>query len=101
LSADRELCAVTVMLVSPVLCCPDWKVYSEQRPEDMAFYREIIRWFGDHPSDKMPFSIHRLVELGTSVGKMPGDWYGPASVAHIFRSDFIHTSCHSSGAPCM
>nr|KAG5714129.1 hypothetical protein BaRGS_020457 [Batillaria attramentaria] len=63
----------------------DWRVYSEQRPEDLAFYREIIRWFGDYPSDKMPFSLHRLVELGTSVGKMPGDWYGPASVAHIFR----------------
>lgn len=67
----------------------DWRVYSEQRPEDLAFYREIIRWFGDYPSDKMPFSLHRLVELGTSVGKMPGDWYGPASVAHIFRDALI------------
>lgn len=72
----------------------NWRVYSEQRPEDMAFYREIIRWFGDYPSDKMPFSLHRLVELGTSVGKMPGDWYGPASVAHIFRDalDKAHRS---------
>ncbi|XP_076441501.1 cysteine protease ATG4D-like [Babylonia areolata] len=72
----------------------DWKVYSEQRPEDLAFYREIIRWFGDQPSDKVPFSLHRLVELGTSVGKMPGDWYGPASVAHIFRdaTDKAHMS---------
>lgn len=72
----------------------NWRVYSEQRPEDLAFYREIIRWFGDQPSDKVPFSLHRLVELGTSVGKMPGDWYGPASVAHIFRDamDKAHAS---------
>ncbi|KAL8603527.1 hypothetical protein ACOMHN_052756 [Nucella lapillus] len=72
----------------------DWKVYSEQKREDLAFYREIIRWFGDIPSDKVPFSLHRLVELGTSVGKMPGDWYGPASVAHIFRDamDKAHIS---------
>ncbi|XP_025110135.1 cysteine protease ATG4D-like isoform X1 [Pomacea canaliculata] len=67
----------------------DWRVYSEQKPEDLTFYREIIRWFGDYPSDKMPFSLHHLVELGTSVGKMPGDWYGPASVAHILRDALV------------
>ena len=74
-----------LLLFFVVDCISDWKVYSEQRPEDLAFYREIIRWFGDHLSDKVPFSLHHLVELGISHGKMPGDWYGPASVAHIFK----------------
>ena len=28
-----------------------------------AFHRQIIKWFGDTPSDLSPFSVHRLVSM--------------------------------------
>lgn len=50
-----------------------------------ALHRMIIKWFGDKPSLNSPLSIHTLVSLGESSGKQPGDWYGPAFVAHLLR----------------
>ncbi|ESO94477.1 hypothetical protein LOTGIDRAFT_118175, partial [Lottia gigantea] len=54
-----------------------------------VFHREIIRWFSDISKDNSPFSIYKLVEMGKKSGKEPGDWYGPASVAHIFRDALL------------
>ncbi|KAK8384669.1 hypothetical protein O3P69_014325 [Scylla paramamosain] len=48
-------------------------------------HRKIIRWFGDSPSPHCPLSLHNLVHLGHKLGKHAGDWYGPASVAYIFK----------------
>ncbi|XP_059469620.1 cysteine protease ATG4D [Neocloeon triangulifer] len=53
------------------------------RAENM--HRNIIKWFGDSPSPHSPFSLHKLVALGTATGKKIGDWYGPASVAYLLR----------------
>lgn len=63
----------------------DWNVFREQSREHDTYRRQVIRWFGDFPSENSPFSIHRLVEAGKSHGKQPGDWYGPSSVAFILR----------------
>lgn len=47
---------------------------------------KILRFFGDlEEEERCPFSLHRLVSIGKQTGKQAGDWYGPASVAHIFR----------------
>uniref|UniRef100_A0A336L0T6 Cysteine protease n=1 Tax=Culicoides sonorensis TaxID=179676 RepID=A0A336L0T6_CULSO len=51
-----------------------------------ALHRRIIRWFGDVKSKNCPFSIHNLVQIGKEIGKKPGDWYGPNSVAHVIRT---------------
>ncbi|XP_071117804.1 cysteine protease ATG4D-like [Haliotis cracherodii] len=67
----------------------DWRVYHEPRPQQKAFYKEIIRWFSDQMSDQIPFSIHKLVDAGQRLGKSPGDWYGPSSVALILRDALI------------
>ncbi|OWF46093.1 Cysteine protease ATG4D [Mizuhopecten yessoensis] len=63
----------------------DWNVFRDQSLEEETFRKQIIRWFGDYPCEQSPFSIHHLVEIGKKLGKDPGDWYGPSSVAHILR----------------
>ncbi|XP_064607333.1 cysteine protease ATG4C-like [Liolophura sinensis] len=63
----------------------DWRLFNHQTKEQQLYHKQIIRWFSDFPSDQSPFSIHALVQLGEKTGKRPGDWYGPASVAHILK----------------
>jgi cysteine protease ATG4 len=63
----------------------DWRWHLHQRKYDVVFHHQIIKFFGDLPSDECPFSIHRLVQIGATSGKKPGDWYGPASVAYVLR----------------
>ncbi|CAF0787181.1 unnamed protein product [Rotaria sordida] len=48
-------------------------------------YTDTIRLFGDFPNPKCPFGIHKIVELGTSHGIRPGDFFGPVSAAHCLK----------------
>lgn len=60
----------------------DWR-WKPSALEDDHRHRMIVRWFADQPKSGSPFSIHSLVSLGVPSGKRAGDWYGPASTAHI------------------
>ncbi|CAF3366197.1 unnamed protein product [Rotaria sp. Silwood1] len=48
-------------------------------------YTDIIRLFGDYPNVKCPFGIHKIVEIGTTFGIHPGDFFGPVSAAHCLK----------------
>ncbi|XP_072295266.1 cysteine protease ATG4C [Eucyclogobius newberryi] len=47
------------------------------------YHRTLVSWFGDDSSSQL--GIHRLVQLGSVMGRQAGDWYGPAVVAHILK----------------
>ncbi|CAF0962779.1 unnamed protein product [Adineta ricciae] len=51
----------------------------------MQTYTDIIRLFGDFPNVKCPFGIHKIVEIGTTHGIRPGDFFGPVSAAHCLK----------------
>lgn len=47
-------------------------------------HRTILQLFGDSPDSSVsPLSIHCLVGLSTGLGRKAGDWYGPATTAHL------------------
>lgn len=63
-----------------------WRWNGPQTDKADMIHRMIVRWFADEPSHmSSPFSVHQLVSFGEFLGKKPGDWYGPASVAHLMR----------------
>lgn len=59
----------------------DWRWTGSQSDKTDMIHRMIIKWFLDDPD--APFSLHRLVKIGECLGKKPGDWYGPATVAYM------------------
>lgn len=64
----------------------DRTILSMRDYQEDCYHRMVLKWFGDKDSLNSPFSIHQLVKLGETLGKKPGDWYGPGSVAHLLRA---------------
>ncbi|VVC91525.1 cysteine protease ATG4D [Leptidea sinapis] len=64
---------------------PDKPIQNAREFQEECIHRMLIKWFGDKYSVNSPFSIHQMVKLGEALGKKPGDWYGPASVAHCLK----------------
>ncbi|XP_054161470.1 cysteine protease ATG4C-like [Oppia nitens] len=64
-----------------------WRWKGSQSDKEDMIHRMIIKWFADDPNASCsPFSVHQLVRFGEQMGKKPGDWYGPASVAHLLKN---------------
>jgi len=59
----------------------EWRWTGSQSDKTDMIHRMIIKWFLDDPD--APFSLHRLVKIGECLGKKPGAWYGPATVAYM------------------
>ncbi|KAI1306438.1 Cysteine protease ATG4C [Halotydeus destructor] len=58
-----------------------WRWLGSQSDKNDMIHRMIIKWFLDEP--EAPFSLHKLVRIGSAMGKKPGDWYGPATISYI------------------
>lgn len=84
------------MLLAQALVChflgrtwrwtPEKPIQNAREFHEDCLHRMIIKWFGDKSSVNSPLSIHQMVKLGENLGKKPGDWYGPASVAHCLQA---------------
>ncbi|CAG2110224.1 unnamed protein product [Medioppia subpectinata] len=63
-----------------------WRWKGSQSDKEDMIHRMIVKWFADDPNPSCsPFSVHQLVRFGEQMGKRAGDWYGPASVAHLLK----------------
>lgn len=90
------------MLLAQALVChflgrswrwtPDKAIQNAREFQEDCLHRMIVKWFGDKSSVNSPLSIHQMVLLGESLGKKPGDWYGPASVAHCLKAVMAEAS---------
>lgn len=60
---------------------PNWK----WRPNELQIkeYYKILKRFSDERSS--PFSIHQIAQMGVQEGKKVGDWFGPNTVAQVFK----------------
>lgn len=61
---------------------------SWRRPTQQPFnqeYIEILRCFGDSPSEVSPFSIHNLLEAGKPYGLAAGNWLGPYAMCRSWE----------------
>ena len=56
-----------------------------ERWQAERLHRAIIQTFADSPDTRAaPLSLHAIVSLASDmVGKRPGDWFGPHTVAHL------------------
>ncbi|CAM9767368.1 unnamed protein product, partial [Choristocarpus tenellus] len=48
-------------------------------------YRRLVELFTDHPGEANIFSIHNMCQVGVKYDKLPGEWYGPTTAAHVLR----------------
>ncbi|EKU22675.1 cysteine protease family, partial [Nannochloropsis gaditana CCMP526] len=48
-------------------------------------YCQLLDSFVDAPGPNHVFSVHNMVQIGMSYDKLPGEWYGPTTVAYILR----------------
>ena len=64
----------------------NWRFTGAKSDKEDMIHRMLIKWFADDDNAKQsPFSVHQLVTCGLTLGKKPGDWYGPSSVAYILK----------------
>ena len=63
----------------------DWRVRNLDECRSNTTYCDILRKFSDYAAPDCPFSIHYMVHLGIRQDKLPGEWFGPSTVALVLR----------------
>ncbi|CAG8585866.1 2692_t:CDS:10 [Cetraspora pellucida] len=72
----------------------DWRLHNPQTDSDILIYRKILRWFMDGPESEQYYSIHNIARTGIVLDKKIGDWFGPATIAHVLkRLSLNHKEC--------
>jgi len=57
----------------------------DQMPKHDSFTTFIANAFADYPGPSFPFSLPNMVATGLRYDKLPGEWYGPGTAAHVLR----------------
>ncbi|CAG8490809.1 2126_t:CDS:10, partial [Dentiscutata heterogama] len=62
----------------------DWRLHNDQKESDKLIYRKPEQYY----------SIHNIARTGIALDKKIGDWFGPATVAHVLkRLSLNHKEC--------
>lgn len=71
----------------------DWRWYQKNCNKHLKhLHKNIIRLFIDHPD--CPLSLQCLSQTGRKYGNIPGNWYGPNTVAYIMQQA-VNTEEHN------
>ncbi|KAJ3434565.1 cysteine protease atg4 [Anaeramoeba flamelloides] len=58
----------------------NWR-FTKTHEKELLIYFGIVRWFCD---DRLaPYSIHKMMNEGFSLGIKPGEWHSPTSVSNV------------------
>ncbi|CAK9231407.1 unnamed protein product [Sphagnum troendelagicum] len=76
------------MLLAQALICHhlgrSWRRSGEQACSQE--YLQIVESFGDSADESCPFSIHNLLEVGSSFGLAAGSWLGPYALCRTLEA---------------
>ena len=73
----------------------DWRLSSAADPglepterwQTERLHRAVLAVFADSPDTRAaPLSLHAVLRLGRTAGKVAGDWFGPHTAAHLLAA---------------
>eukprot|EP01035_Chromulina_nebulosa_P028014 gene28014-36912_t len=70
----------------------DWRLPTKNKEvtlRENSDYCNIVQWFTDYPGYPHIYSLQHLLQCGMKYDKLPGEWYGPSTAAHVLR-DLAH-----------
>jgi len=62
--------------------CTDW-TWTEDAEKQPSSYQKILHQFKDDKASC--YSIHQVAQMGVAEGKEVGQWFGPNTIAQVFK----------------